>query len=125
MSENKRKILVVEDEMSLIKALVSKLQNSGYEVVQARDGAEGYRMAIEKKPDLILLDIKMPKMDGIEMAKKLRKDEWGKDAKIIILTNLGDSGEIKEALDAQVYEYLIKSDWKIEDIVTKIREKIG
>lgn len=126
MSDQKNKrILVVEDEMSLLKALVTKLENFGYGVLQARDGVEGYEMALNEKPDLILLDIKIPKMDGVAMAKKLREDEWGKTAKIIILTNLSDSNEIKEALDAGVYEYLVKSDWKIEDIVKKVEEKIG
>ena len=66
----------------------------------------------------------MPKMDGISMLQELRKDEWGKDAKIIILTNLSDKENVSHALEEGVYDYLIKSDWKLEDLVKRINDKL-
>lgn len=76
-------------------------------------------------PDLILLDIVMPKMDGMTMLAQLREDEWGKTARVITLTNLSDTEKVAEAIEHGSYEYLVKSDWKIEDVVAKVREKLG
>ena len=119
-----KKILIIEDEEPLINALYDKFTGSGFEVIKAKDGQEGYASAIKFHPDLILLDIIMPVMDGMSMLEKLRLDPWGKDVKVILLTNLSDPGKIKQSLGKGVRDYLIKSDWKLEDIVKKVREKL-
>ena len=87
-----KKILIVEDEASLRKALVEKFQREGFETFLAFDGVEGLDQAERIQPDLILLDIIMPKMDGMTMLKKLRESgDWGKQVPVIILTNLSSA----------------------------------
>ena len=66
----------------------------------------------------------MPKIDGLTMLKKLREDPWGKSVNVIVLTNLGDNAKVAEAVQYDVFEYFIKSDWKLEDIVSKVREQL-
>ena len=122
--ENKKTILVVEDEISLLNALRDKLTRENFAVLEAKNGEEGLEVALREHPDLILLDIVMPKMDGMTMLRKLREDLWGKSAKVIILTNLSDNEKVAEALEQKSYEYLVKSDWKIEDVVAKVRERL-
>ena len=123
--KTKKKILIVEDEESLRGALRDKFAWEGFDVLEAGDGEEGLKAALREHPDLILLDIIMPKMDGITMLKKLREDDWGKEAQVILLTNLSDNEKLSEALAQGTYDYLVKSDWKIADVVAKVRERLG
>lgn len=122
--KNQFKILIVEDETSLRNALVEKFQKEGFIVFSAINGLEGYTIANKEHPAIILLDIVMPKMDGIEMLNKVRKDDWGAKVPVIILSNYGDEAKISQTLEQGVYEYLIKSDWSLEDIVKKVNEKL-
>ena len=118
-------ILVIEDEPLLRKALAEKFTNNSYTVLEAADGEEGLSTALQKHPDLILLDIEMPKMDGLTMMKKLREDPWGKDAPIIILTNsLADDLKIKVVVEDHPAYYLTKSDSSLEDILAKVNEVV-
>lgn len=119
------KILIVEDETSLRGALRDKLCLEGFTVLEAKNGQEGLAVALREHPDLILLDIIMPVMDGMTMLYELRKDPWGKDVKIILLTNLSEAERVAESLRQGVYDYLVKSDWKLEDIVKKVKVKLG
>jgi DNA-binding response OmpR family regulator len=116
-----KKVLIVEDEAPLSKALASGLSNKEFKVFVAGDGEEGLKMAFEEKPNLILLDLFMPKMDGITMLKKLREDEWGKKVKVVILTNLEDQEKLSAAVENRVYDYMIKTNWNISDVLKKIR----
>lgn len=122
--ENNKTILVVEDEASLRDALLEKLSHEGFEVLHARNGEEGLSAALAKHPDLILLDIMMPKMDGLAALEKLRADAWGKSVRVIMLTNLSDNEKIAAAMKSQAFDYLVKSDVKIEEIIEKIKEKL-
>lgn len=125
MTDKKKIILVVEDEDPLQMVLRDVLSVEGYEVVSAVNGVEGLEMALREHPDLILLDILMPKMDGLEMLKKLREDEWGKKAPVIVLTNLSDNEDIAKAVEEDVFEYFVKTDIRIDEVIQRIREKIG
>ena len=118
-----KKILLVDDDVIMSSTLAYNLEQSGFEVVKASDGEEGLKLAIEKKPDLILLDILLPKMDGITLIKKIREDAWGKKASIIVLTNLSSPENIAEATE-WTKDYLIKSDWKIEDLIRHVKNKL-
>ena len=128
---NNKKILVieeVEDEKSLRDVLHDKFVNEGFKVLEARDGEEGLATALREHPDLILLDIVMPKMDGLTMMKKLREaNDWGKHVPIILLTNLSaDDDKIMAAITKnQPAYYLVKSNYTIEDLVEKIRERLS
>ncbi|MBT3690299.1 response regulator [bacterium] len=120
----KKKILIVDDEAPLSKVLKDKFESTGFEVLTAKNGEEGLMKAVTQKPDLILLDIVMPRLDGMTMLKKLREDEWGKGVEVILLTNLSDNDKVRQALKNNVYDYLIKSNWKLEDLVIKVKEKL-
>lgn len=123
--ENKKKILVVEDEIALLEALTEKLTKENFEVLQAKNGQEGLQQGLNLHPDLILLDILMPVMDGMTMLTKLRADDWGKSVPIIILTNLSDEQKVSESLSAGVFDYLVKSGWTLEDLTKKIKDRLG
>jgi len=111
--------------MGLLDILVSMFTIEGFNVIKAEDGQEGLDVALEHHPDLILLDIVMPKMNGMDVLQKLRKDEWGKNVPIILLTNLSDSEKVEDAMKYGVYDYLIKTDWELKDVVKKVKEKLG
>ena len=115
-------ILVVEDEPTYQRTLAEKLSHEGFTVISAKDGKEGLLLALERHPDLILLDLQMPKMGGIEMAKRLRMDEWGKNAKVIILSNYSDVNKTEQALENEIFNYFVKADIKLGDLVQKVKD---
>lgn len=119
-----KKILLVEDEPSLLNALVRVFEKEGFEMIVARDGKEGLAKTKKELPDLVLLDIIMPKLDGITMLKQLRNFSWGKGMPVIILTNLSDDKMVEEALMNGVHDYLIKSNWSLKDLVYRVKEKL-
>ena len=125
MADIKAKILFVDDDNFLRKVYQSELGERGYEVILAADGQEGLEKALAEHPNLILLDITMPVMDGMEMLAKLREDAWGKQAKVIVLTNLDFNIKASESFKLGVYEYLVKTNWNLGDIVGKVKEKLG
>lgn len=115
-----KKILIVEDESSLYVAVFEKLRMEGYQVTGARNGSDGLRIALEQRPDLILLDIVLPEMDGITMLKQLRKDEWGKGVPVVLLTNLNEAQANEKGLDESAQDYLVKADWTLEEVIERV-----
>jgi DNA-binding response OmpR family regulator len=108
---------------ALLELLNSQLVQEGYEVIKAANGKQGLRKAVEENPDIILLDIKMPVMDGLEMINLLRKKEAGKKIKVIMLTNVDPDSEITgKVINGQPLYYFIKSDIKIKELLEKIKE---
>jgi DNA-binding response OmpR family regulator len=124
MEEKKKKILVVDDDENLRLALTDKLTIEGFDVVEAKDGKEGLDKAIATHPDLILLDVMMPVMNGLDMLKALRTDEWGKKVKVIMLTVLENAESVAEAMSGGSFTYLIKTSLNAEGIVSKIKEAL-
>lgn len=117
----KKRILLVEDEDELRTVLTLGLEEAGYEVLQAGDGEEGFRLAQEKKPDLILSDIMMPKMDGNQLLKKLRASDFGKDVPFIVLTARGKMKEYFELMD--VDDFMIKP-FEAEALLMRIEKAL-
>lgn len=117
-----KKILIVEDEKSLRNVLEDKLNHEGFLAQTAKDGEEGLAISFKEKPDLLLLDVIMPKMNGVKMLKKLREDPWGETVPVLLLSNDDDPEHIRETLKYNATDYLIKSDWELEDVVKKIKE---
>ena len=124
---NGKKILIIEDEIPLQETIVDTLKQHGFTVITANDGKSGLAMALDEHPNLILLDILMPKMDGLTMLETLRADGWGHDVPVIILTNLNPDADntIRTILDHKPAYYLIKSNITLVGIVSKIQEVLG
>jgi len=121
----KAKILIVEDETVMREALETFLQNEGYEINSAVDGEEGIKVAKSFAPDLVLLDIILPKKDGLEVLREIKTeqaDHSGKTPLVVILTNLNDSAKVQEALDLGATTYLVKSEYQLSEIGEKIKE---
>ena len=121
----KAKILVVEDEEILLTALKEELSSGGYEVDGANDRQEGLDKVKSFKPDLILLDLVMPKMDGMEMLQRLKGSPETRDVPVVILTNLSDYERISEALSLGAMDYLVKANYKLEDLLDKVKTVIA
>jgi CheY-like chemotaxis protein len=116
-----KKLLIVEDEPMVRKALVEQFaEHKEVVVMSARDGQEGLEAAFREHPDFILLDIIMPVMNGMEMLNQLRRDDWGKNAKVMILSNLADTEKKAEATAKGVEYFIIKSNVNIRSIVRKV-----
>lgn len=125
-SDTKKTILIVEDDLALRKVLVEKLTDEGFSVLEATDGETGLTQASEHHPELILLDIFMPRMDGITMLSKLRSsDAWGKNIRVIVLTNSTDAQTIATVSGLGATDFLIKSEWSLEALVARIRERLA
>ena len=125
--ENKKKLLIVEiveDEAALSNALCDKFEREHFEVLKAKNGEEGLSIALRERPDIILLDIMLPVMDGITMLHKLREDEWGKKAHVVVLTNVSDMSGIARAIENGAFEYYVKSDTQIENIVESVKRTL-
>jgi CheY-like chemotaxis protein len=120
-----KKILVVEDEAPLRNAVSSILSFNGFEVFEAKNGQEGLDLVYKVRPDLILLDHTMPVMDGLTMFEKLRQDRWGSSVPVIFLTNSTNLAKIASPTEEALPDFLVKSDWNIEDIVKIIKERLG
>jgi len=117
-----KKILFIEDEPSLQKTLGTKLKNRGYEVVSAFDGEEGVKMASENEPNIILLDIILPKKNGFEVLCELKSRERTQKIPVIILTNLENIEEVEKALELGSTTYLVKANYNLDEIVEKIEK---
>lgn len=120
-----KKILFVEDEAALQKTFNDILKQEGYEVVSALDGEIGLKLAQTEKPDLILLDLILPKLHGFEVLKQLKEDVATKDIPIIVLTNLEATGDVEKALELGATTYLVKATYSLEEVITKIKKAIG
>ena len=121
--ENKKHILVVEDENTLAFALKKKLENVGYVVNIAMDGKDALNKIQQEKPDLILLDLILPVMDGFAVLKELKKTPEYENLPIIVLTNLSSDEDIADVLNAGGTDYFIKTEHSLDDIVVSIKNK--
>jgi DNA-binding response OmpR family regulator len=124
-TETKKKVLVVEDDTTLLSALRTALETAGFEVLEAKDGAAGVAVTSAEHPDIILLDILMPVMDGWEMLRQLRESgEWGKCVPVVILTNLSadEDEQIRKVAELGPSYFMVKADWKLDDVVDKVHE---
>jgi len=119
-----KKILIVEDDKDFLWILKQSFMSAGFFVVTALDAEEGLVVVEKEKPDLILLDIVLPKMDGIDMAKKLQEAQNA--VPIIFLTNMKDESHISRAMEVVPRtEYIIKSDLGVNEVVDRVKSKLG
>lgn len=125
METKKIKILIIEDEESLVNVLEKKLLYEGYEVSVARDGQEGMDKVKANNPNLILLDIVMPKMNGFEVLENLKKDKKFSSIPVIVLSNSGYSIDLDKALDLGATDCLVKAEFDLDEVIKKIEKTIG
>lgn len=118
------KILIIEDEEVLLKVLQEKLESENFKVEVAFDGDSGISMSKKVKPDLILLDILLPKIGGLEVLTFLKKDAELKNIPVIVLSNLSASQDIKKALSLGAVDYLVKTQHPINEVIEKIDKYI-
>jgi DNA-binding response OmpR family regulator len=118
----RNKILLVEDDAVLAKVLYEELSDADFEVFQAYDGEVGLRMALEKMPSLILLDVLLPKKNGFEVLEAIKKSPEAKQIPIIMLTMLGSDEDIKKGLQLGASDYIVKSQHALPEIVEKVKE---
>lgn len=119
-----KKILFVEDEIDIQKTLGEALRRKDYDVKAAMDGEIGLKLAKSENPDLILLDIILPKKNGLEVLEDLRKNERTKNIPVIILTNLENVGEVEKAIELGATTYLIKANYSLDEIIEKVRKAL-
>ncbi|MEK7636128.1 MAG: response regulator [Patescibacteria group bacterium] len=115
-------ILFIEDEPNLQQILSKAFAKEGFSIVQAYDGDRGLQLARETKPDLILLDIILPKKDGFAVLTELKKTDETKNIPVVVLTNLDRDEDIERVLELGALTYLIKTNYEIKDIVQKVRK---
>ncbi len=121
---NSVKILIVDDEDSLRLALADAFRMKGYTTFEAANGREGLEVALREKPDVIFLDIIMPEMDGHAMFNELRKDRWGRSARVVFMSVLDDESTIASSIGSGGEKYLIKTNWSLKELIEKAQEFI-
>ena len=120
-----KKILIVEDEQAIADAMQTGLTDAGYDAITAYDGEAGLNQAKELIPDLILLDLMLPKKDGMTVLKELRENEETKEVPVLILSQLSDTSKISEGVSLGVVGYLVKVDFSLAEVVERIKEVLG
>jgi DNA-binding response OmpR family regulator len=118
-------ILFIEDEPTLQKTVGQVLEQEGYRTKSALDGETGLAFAKKEKPDLILLDLILPKKDGFEVLAELKKDEETKNIPVIVLTNLEGTEDVEKALELGATTYLVKANYELEEVVQKIKQVLS
>jgi len=114
-------ILLVEDETAIREAIAEAIASAGYKISTAENGQIGLQKALAEKPDLILLDLIMPVMDGHETLRRLRQDPWGRNVKVIVLTAMDDVTNVASAHQEELNDYIIKAHASLDEIIKKVR----
>ncbi len=117
-------VLIVDDEETLVEVMREKMLEEGMRVLTAHNGVEGLEIAMREHPDIILLDILMPEMDGFDFLKHLHEDEWGQKVQVIILTNSTSFQTISKAVATGMSEFIVKTEIQLDDIVEKVKARL-
>lgn len=125
MKNEQIKVMVIEDDKFLLKAYEIKFKQSNINTILAKDGVAGLSLAEKELPSLIILDLMLPKMNGFEVLEKLRSDEKLKNIPVIAVSNLGQKKDMERALELGAKEYLIKTNYSLDEIVEKIKKYLN
>jgi len=125
MANKKIKILLVEDDPFLLSMYATKFETENFEVIAAEDGDKGLKLAAQELPNIILLDILLPKKDGFEVLKGLKGNKITHNIPVILLTNLSQKNEIEQGLSMGAEDYLIKAHFMPAEVVEKIKKVLG
>ena len=121
--DQKKKILIVEDELAHLDVMTRKLKKEGYEVVVATDGESGYAMILSENPDVVLLDVLLPKLSGFDILERMRKENV--HAPVIIVSNSGQPVEVDRARELGAVDFLVKAEFDPSDVVEKVKQLLG
>ena len=125
MSSKKTKILLIEDDKMIVEMYTLKFESEGYEVVCAENGRDGLEKAGKENPDIILLDVILPEMDGFSVLKSIKELDIVKEVPVILLTNLGQDGDIKRGFELGAVDYLIKANYTPAQVIDRIKTLIN
>lgn len=120
-----KRILIVEDEQAMLHALQEAFILHGIPTLIAMDGREGLSVALAEHPEIILLDLLMPVMDGFTMLEELRKDAWGKGVKVMVLTNFSNDDVRRRVAPHNICEFIVKADCGIDEVVAKVETALA
>ena len=119
-----KKILFIEDESALQKTFGEILRIEKYEMVSALDGETGLKLAQTEKPDLIILDLVLPKLHGFEVLSRIKADEKTKEIPVIVLTNLETMADVEKAIELGAMTYLVKANYSLEEVINKVKKAL-
>ncbi len=125
MAEKKKKVVLVEDDPTLLRSLKDIFSMEDIVLLTASDGESAYTMIEKEMPDLVLLDVVLPKMDGMTLLRKLRSEERFKNLPVMMLTNKDDMETVGDSIEGGVQDFLVKYEWKLEAIVARAKERLG
>lgn len=126
METKNKKVLIIEDNEAYRTILEQKLSGENFDIITAQDGEDGLKIAISTHPDLVIIDLMLPKMNGAMVMNKLREDEWGREVPVIILTNINPDDEtLQKLMEKKPSYYLIKSDINLEDLTNKVNSLLN
>ncbi|KKR48710.1 MAG: Response regulator receiver protein [Candidatus Magasanikbacteria bacterium GW2011_GWC2_40_17] len=126
MAKTRKKIiLIVEDDEILLRALYLLFHNSGYTIASATDGDSALKMAQRLKPDLVLLDLLLPKMNGFDVLRDMKADPNLKNIPVVVLSNLGDVSDIEKAKGLGAFDYYVKANTELSSLEEKIKSVLG
>lgn len=122
MTNSKKKVLIIEDDDHISKVYEIKLKNDMVEIILARDGEEGLERIISQKPDLVLLDLMIPKRDGFSVLEEVKKNSVTRNIPVLVLSNLGQKSDMDKAMALGAEDYLVKVSFSIQEVVDKIKK---
>jgi two-component system, OmpR family, response regulator AdeR len=121
MSTKKVKVAIIEDDIAIVQMYRTKFENEGYEVATAADGMSGLELLESFEPDIILLDLMMPNMNGLDMLQKLRNQPGGRDAKVVVLTNMGDTETATKVYKMAADDYIVKAEMTPKQVAERVK----
>lgn len=116
------KILIIDDDPFILEMYVLKFKEEGFQIETAKDGKEGLKKIKEYEPDVVLLDIVMPIMDGFDVIRSLKRENVQTNAKIVLLTNLGQKDDVERGMQLGAHDYIIKAHFTPSEVVKKIKD---
>lgn len=121
MNPNQTKVAIIEDDMAIVQMYRTKFENEGYQVATAPDGQTGLELIEEYEPDVILLDLMMPNMNGLDMLSKLRAQPGGRERKVIVLTNMGDTETATRVYKMAADDYIVKAEMTPKEVTERVK----
>lgn len=125
MAAKGAKIALIEDDIAIVQMYRLKFESDGYEVNTAADGVAGLKLIKDFKPDIVLLDLMMPNMNGLDVLTRLRADSATKDLRVVVLTNMGDAETVAQINKLKANDYIVKAEMTPKEVSAKIKKLLN